>query len=567
MNTENLDRIQIIEIALLFISLALFGLFYEGTIAVIGLAYLALLVIRLARGRVFVLPKNVLLAGLGTLPLFALITVLFAIDRGMAFFGVVKFAVIPIFILLMALEGQSFRNRLISCVPVMAAILTVVGLISFFTPFKDFFFINHRFSGTFQYANAYALFLLVSLIIAFYENYKKPLTVVLAAVNFAGLLATGSRAVVVIAFVSILIMFIKERHRGRELVLFIVPYAGVLAAGAGAACILGKADRFLRFLDMDMKSSSMIGRLIYDFDGLKIIARNPWGLGYKGYNFYQGSVQTANYTVTYAHNELLQTALDFGVVIALVIAAGLIIEIIKKGTGTRNRMILTVIGIHSLFDWDMQFVVMLMLVALVSDYDRYFSIEINGKVRRMAFSIGVITAAVIIWLGSAGICELFHKYKEACRIYPWLTTSQMRLVNGTNGTDYDMAEKICRHNKYCVVALQAMAEKSARLGDFASMQEYGEMAVDAGRYNSEGYEIYIYFLSYAIDICNSQGDMQSTYNYVCDAAEVEKKIAKVKEETSKYAEYIYDSSDIKIGSQYEQYIKDAQSLIEDGGKE
>ena len=93
------------------------------------------------------------------------------------------------------------------------------------------------------------------------------------------------------------------------------------------------------------------------------------------------------------------------------------------------------------------------------------------------------------------------------------------------------------------------------------------MAVYAGRYNSSGYEIYIYFLSYAIDTCNSQGDMQSTYNYVCDVAEIEKKINKVKKETSKYAEYIYDSSDIKISSQYEQYIKDAQKLVENSGKE
>lgn|GEM_PF-1243094 len=567
MKNKELDMVQIIEIALFFISLALFGLFYEGTIAAISLVYLILLIIRLMRSNEFVLPKNILLAGLGAIPLFALITIPFAIDRGMASFGVIKFIIVPVFILFMALEGQSFRNRLIRCIPIMAAALTLIGLVSFFTPFKDFFFINHRFSGTFQYANAYALFLLISLIITFYESYKKNLTSILVTVNFAGLLATGSRAVFVISFVSILIMLVKERRRGRELIPFIVPCACVLAVGAGVAYITGKADYFLRFLQMDIKSSSMIGRLIYDFDGLKIIASNPWGLGYKGYNFYQGSVQTANYTVTYVHNELLQTALDFGVVIAIAIAAGVILEVIRKGTRTRNRIILIAVGIHCLFDWDMQFVVMILILALISDYDKCLCLEINARARGLALGIGAVMAAVMIWLGSAGICEQFHNYKLACRIYPGLTTSQMRLVNGTDGTDYNMAEKICKHNKYCVVALQAMAEKSARLGDFVSMQKYGEMAVEAGRYNSSGYEIYIYFLSYAIDTCNSQGDMQSTYNYVCEVADVEKKINKVKKETSKYAGYIYDSSDIKIGSQYEQYIKDAQKLVENSGKE
>ena len=75
---------------------------------------------------------------------------------------------------------------------------------------------------------------------------------------------------------------------------------------------------------LSLNESTFIGRIIYFKYGLRLIAKNPFGLGYLGFYYTEQFNQTAVYSVRYIHNELLQLLLDIGWLPAAFFAAALI---------------------------------------------------------------------------------------------------------------------------------------------------------------------------------------------------------------------------------------------------
>lgn len=52
-----------------------------------------------------------------------------------------------------------------------------------------------------------------------------------------------------------------------------------------------------RFYVFSIKESTFVGRLLYYYDALPVIRKNPFGLGYMGYYYIQQSIQTGVYFV------------------------------------------------------------------------------------------------------------------------------------------------------------------------------------------------------------------------------------------------------------------------------
>ena len=155
-------------------------------------------------------------------------------------------------------------------------------------------------------------------------------------------------------------------------------------------------------------------------------------------------------------------------------------------------------------------------------------------------------------------------YEAAAGIYPGMTTSQMRVISSaeTDFAKYDAAEKIAKRNDYCTIALQAMAEKCAREGKFPAMADYGLKAARSSKYNTSGYEIYLYFLSYAAETCNAAGDAEGTLYYLTRAAAIDDMIKTVEAETCPLAVNLYDKPEIRLADEYMNYISQAKSLTE-----
>ena len=85
----------------------------------------------------------------------------------------------------------------------------------------------------------------------------------------------------------------------------------VIAAG------LGLGLDVQRLLRLTLNSSTLNGRILYWYDAVKMIVKNPLGLGYMGYFFMQPQFQTGNYVTKYVHNDILQLVLDAGIVVAV----------------------------------------------------------------------------------------------------------------------------------------------------------------------------------------------------------------------------------------------------------
>ena len=157
-----------------------------------------------------------------------------------------------------------------------------------------------------------------------------------------------------------------------------------------------------------------------------------------------------------------------------------------------------------------------------------------------------------------------QKYETAAKVFPGLTTSQMRVVSQSSDSNekYAAAMQICKQNDYCTIALQCMAEKFAQNGDIDSMVSYAKKAMKSARYNKEGYEIYIYMLSYAIETSNANGNAEDTYEYLQDVLEARNQIYRAEEETSVYAKYLYDKPEIELDEQYTNYLEQAYEILQ-----
>lgn len=568
--TDSMDWIQKAEAILLAAAICCFGFFYEGFAAVASLVLLLLLQRRLRKNSEFQLSKSLLLLSICLLPAAALITVPYAIDSGMAVLGIIKFLPAALFALLMMQEDEEQRERLVLLIPAIAAAVTLICLLCGLTPADEFIFINKRFSGTFQYANSYAMFLLISLLIVLfsYRSYSRIFGRIMVILLMTGIILTGSRAVFFLTVAGIVVWIVysfwHQKESRRTLLILALLILSIVALCILLAFLTGHERELARFTQINWQKSTHLDRLLFFRDGLTILGQHPFGLGYKGYLFYQGSVQSGDYAVTYVHNDLMQCGLDFGIWLMVLLGIGYAATLIKKNLSMRNRVILAVMAVHGLFDWDFQFVVMLMILILLSDAGCRWCILLNKMGRTILSATTAVLAALNLWVGSAALLEFGHCYEAAASIFPGMTTSQMQVINAhqNDTAGSKAAASICKRNDYCTIALQAMAEQAARRGDFEQMAKYGEKFVKSAKYNETGYGIYVYLLSYAVEREAAAGNQESALKYLCMAGQVKKLMENAEESFSPLAEQVLGKVKLELPDAYAAYVERAAELTE-----
>lgn len=572
----------------IFASACACGLFFESFAAVASVICLLLLMMQIRKNASVKISENIFTLFLLLLPLLFLITELYAVDWGVGLLGVVKFLPVSTALLLAGNTKKADRENIMRQLPYMTVALTMITLALFVTPLKEVFFINGRYSGTFQYANSYAAFLMINLFLLLFpveqgnivDEYKADLAkqwgrIAATVILMVGLIATGCRAVFFLFLIGTVAGFIqvhrREKHREKSFFSFknstsiLIPAIIVVIVGSiVAALISGDGRTFARYTKIHLTSSSLAGRLLYNMDGLRILLAHPFGLGYKGYLFYQGTTQTGNYSVTYVHNELLQTALDIGIIPAIFVLIGFLKIITRRKSSIRNKIIFFTAGIHGIFDWDFQFPVILIVLGILAlEDENYKIISLKKASKGICLVIYTVLLTGCLWLGTASILEQMKQYEAAVKLYPAMTTAQMHVIRETKHemAKYHAAESICSRNQYCTIALQAMAEKEGKDGNFDEMVWYAKKAMQSSRYNKSGYEIYIYMLSYAVEESNAAGNREAVLRYLKDVLEAEKQMDIVKRETSFLAKYLYSSPEIRLDAQYLKYLRQTEEIL------
>ena len=240
--------------------------------------------------------------------------------------------------------------------------------------------------------------------------------------------------------------------------------AFVAVLGISLALAFLNVSPFSRILKINFGASTFIGRFLYFKDAAPMILRHPFGIGYLGYFYTQTTFQTGVYSVKYIHNDILQFALDIGWIPAAVFAGAVIKSIFSKGVSFENRVILSVMFLHCLFDFDLQFIAVFMLMLVFMKRDSGKTVKIK---KAAVLSCATVLAALSLYFSVALALFTFGKTEASNSMYPYNTDNLIKMLKVYGGTNeaQDIADSIIENNEYVYYAYAEKARAAYTEGD------------------------------------------------------------------------------------------------------
>lgn len=501
-----ISKLLILQIILAF-SVAAVGVYYEWTSAIVSILLTAFLALCYVQDKKLRVPKGWTFAASIVVVAFFGVSTLWAVDKGMAIFGMVKFLPVPLFIIALCQISEDEKDKLLNTIPMIGVSVAIVSFLGFIPALHDCFFVGDRFFGTWQYPNSFALLLLVGIIITLSREKLQFRHYLIIAVSIFGIAITGSRTTfILLALTMLWFLFTLKNKRAK---FAVVGMFGALIAGAGIyVAATGNVSSIGRFLTTSLSSSTLVGRFLYFKDALSVIAAHPLGLGYMGYYFTQGSFQTGVYYVLNVHNELLQLLVDIGWIPTAVCIAALFFGF--KKAGRTKRLIIIAILLHSMLDFDLQFVAMAFILVLA-----LFENETRKKSMKCKAGVFAIAAALICvfsaYFGIANGLYSMGKYDSAAKLYSGYTTAEIQLLQSVEDTS-DMrriANDIIQKNDSVSIAYSAKARVAFSEGDFAKVVSYKERAIELNKYSLDDYLDYYNMLVVGYQMYVQSGDIES----------------------------------------------------------
>ena len=512
----------------------------------------------------FFIAYDINLAAVASLAAGYFLTSLWAVDSCMALTGGIKFLPVFLFFFLICQSLES-REKLIRLLPLLGSLMTLFSFVMMqFTVFQMYVSVAGRLAGFFQYPNTYAIFMLVCMVTAVYMLDLKKIDWMCAVHIFAalaGIYLSGSRTVLVLAVFAILLILGSRR----ELLKYGIIGLGLLIALAVILALCGYgAGVFSRFVSMAENSSTFWGRLLYARDALKMIVKYPLGMGYYGYYFVQQEWQTGVYSVVNVHNELIQLILDIGIAPAFLMYGAILRSVLSKTISERNRLILLLILLHSLFDYDFQFIVMYFVLLL------FLELRNVQKVRISVLSKATAVAALLgaVWaFASVGLSDYFYikgNPQKAVQSYDGNTMAKIELLKESGSAEEmaELADSILEVNRHVSVAYSAKARAAFSEGDVEAFIKYKLIAIQMAPYQYEEYTDYLDSLVYCTKLYLQADDMESAEFCVEQAEKIPKMLEEVGERTSSLGWRIKDRPKAALSQKDLERIEEMRSRIE-----
>ena len=541
------------------------GGYYVSVSAVTGIVLTGVLFYRMYVKKRITAAWDLNMAAFAVLVFGYLLSCLWAVDLGMALMGVVKF--LPLLLFYVLVSGLTDeREKMIASLPMLGCLMTAFSFVMMqFEVFEQWVSVAGRLSGFFQYPNTYALFMLICLILVMWRfDYKKIdwLDIVYGVAAVFGIIMSGSRTVFVLTAVAVIWVF-AAKSSGKKVII------SVFAAGAVVAVILavaaGSAGILERFTNISFGASTFLGRILYVQDALPLILKHPFGLGYYGYYFIQQSVQTGVYTVVNAHNELIQILLDAGVIPAVFMGAAVLRSVFTKRTQSRNRIVLSIMILHSLFDYDFQFLAMGFVLILFLDMRNIKTQKVPVLTGTVVGLTGAAAAALSIMCGVSDVCYTSGNYKAAEKVYSGNTMAQLALLTKADKAEEmkAIAEKVIVDNQSVSLPYSALAQAAFADGDVEQFTEYKLKAIELAPYQYEEYENYLEVLVYCNDLYHQMGDKDGVRFCVEKAEEIPKMLEQVKENTSALGWKIVDRPQVTLSHENLEIIEDMRRRMDE----
>lgn len=429
------------------------GVYFEYSFCFFNALLLGYLVYHILRYRKLYYSKDIVFFGLLSIILVYIFSYFFAVDKGMNIYGVIK-VLMPFLFYLVLLQIDIEKTKLEKIIVIsgfIIAFLSICGL--YIKSIADMIIQNNRFGGFLGYPNAYALYMLVVFILLQQPNYyNKYLKVLFNSILLVSVMLTYSRSVVILSiFVLVYIFIIANSKVRKEILVSLFMTALLYFIIINTSILHGDS---IRMTQITTQATEVQARLLYYSDAINIVKNNIWGLGYDGYYYIQGAYQTGIYKVKLVHNSVLQVALEIGIIGIVLYGIMFCSILIRRAKNLKHEnldyldLAFFIIVIHSLFDFDLSFGV-LVNILIVIIYMRTRGLKLEIRVWRRTAILGFMVLIVVnLLLGVSAWAVHMGEYDLAFKIYKYNTEAYVsKAYYYMKNKDYDDAKKYIYYAK------------------------------------------------------------------------------------------------------------------------
>ena len=534
MSVDN-KKIQYFLIGILIAGGVVGGGFFVYISAALTIAMMLFYAVIIMKSRSIRIHVDSNMLAITLIPIMYLISSLWAVDSGMALMGFVKFMPVLLFALILTYMDQG-REKIKRALPYIGALMTVFSVIFMKLPILDIYFQTAgRLSGFFQYPNTFAAFLLICLIILLHEDESehKRIRALSLVILCVGIILTGSRIVFAITFLMIVLELILKTGIKKKTVVI----CGTVILAALCITMILNHQGVTHIASTNM--STLWGRLLYYADALPVILKHPFGMGFYGYYFTQSGFQTGVYNVVNIHNELLQFMLDVGWIPAVLLFTAMVKTLVNKEVCVRDKMVMLVILLHSMLDFDLQFMTMFFVMILFLNMGNVKEYDISSVTKSLIMIISVAAITVSARIGFSDFMFINQHSEEALDIYKGNTMAEISVIMSGKGNE-SMADDLINSVPKLYVGYSISADYSFSNGNLPDFMIKKDKVLEMAPYQYNEYEKYAQMMCYACEQFISDGDYSSARICMNKITEIRQKMAQAAEGTSSLAWKIDD---------------------------
>lgn len=482
------------------------------------------------------------------------ITPMWAADKGMAVFGILRYVPVALYVLTLMQMTPEQKQQCLGLIPISGAGMTVLSCLLLLLPgTAPYLTVSSRLAGFLQYPNTYAAFLLAGLILQYSKESRRKSDFLMDAILLLGIILSGSKTVFVLLIVSGIWLAVIHR-KGKT----ILTLGGLFAAAALFALLLSNVDVLQhgnRFRDIRITSGSFLLRLLYYEDVLPMILKNPIGYGYQGYRALLGIFQTGRYHAAYIHNGLLQLLFEIGWLPACAMAAAFLRAMFSRKTMPGQRLLLTILLAHCMLDFDLQFFIFWVILLTCLDFESSAQWKLEKK------TVGIVFISVCLvsclWMGAVDFCYSIGKTDISLRLMPSHTDSLSVKLRQTSDIHVlnETADRILKGNPTFSLAYSAKANAALSQGDILNMMAYKEQAIRCSPHTAEEYMDYFDKLYAVSKLYLQNGDIKSAEYCERKIVQIYGMVRSVQEATDPRASQIGDYMVLKLPIRYRIYMR------------
>ena len=274
--------------------------------------------------------------------------------------------------------------------------------------------------------------------------------------------------------------------------------------------------------------------------------------------YMQEGLQTGAYDAQFVHNGLLQIVVDVGVIPALLIVVIFVMGFFDKKVTARDRVLMLIILGHSLIDFNMEFLVITLVLFMTLEFDKKRELTKISNIKIAIYVCGLVYA----FFALVTIFNNFGQYELANSMFPYSIALNKELEVANNSRKIEKAEMLYKKNKYFLNASVLLSQKEQYLGNYEKANEYEEWIVKNKKYTMLNYIQYTQFLEKVIQYYYTNNDIEKVQIYVDKLCEIPDRIEAVKLTSDEFAYKIQHKPRLDMPDEMKLYIMQMKEFIE-----